>query len=221
MPNSLISELRRLIDEDIDDICNQYSEMYRLTCDVLSYDVEQSEVDPSEFTVFYTFLIDGNETPASNSYKLEDDEWLVKDLTPEDLNNMYHMYHVKSIKSATNIFAADEDDPFAESNFDENTDGEEDTEDLEEDLDDAEDRIDNLEESLENFKEDDIDIETDNNIDDHYIAECEKCHGVFITAVQISTQEINKISGVCPLCDEECDQYLHWVIKRIDSDENM
>lgn len=119
------------------------------------------------------------------------------------------------------ILAA-EDDPFSDMGFDEpevdDTDEpnlQDDPDSVEDSLDDMADTLDDLNDALKDFEEDDIDIETENNIDDHYIAECEKCHGVFITSVIESDQELEKISGVCPLCDEECDQYLKWVIKEI------
>lgn len=126
----------------------------------------------------------------------------------------------KRIK-AKPILAA-EDDPFADMGFDEpevddnsELEPQDDPDSVEDSLDDMADTLDDLNDTLKDFEEDDIDIETENNIDDHYIAECEKCHGVFITSVIESDQELEKISGVCPLCDEECDQYLKWVIKEI------
>lgn len=64
-------------------------------------------------------------------------------------------------------------------------------------------------------KEDPINIEIENNISDHYIAECEKCQGVFISATIESDQKISKVTGECPLCGEESDQYLKWVIKPV------
>ena len=70
-----------------------------------------------------------------------------------------------------------------------------------------------MQDSIDNMDEDDVDIEVDNNISNHYIAECERCHGVFISAVVESDQEISKISGICPLCDHETEQYLKWIIK--------
>ena len=64
-------------------------------------------------------------------------------------------------------------------------------------------------------EEDDIDIDMENNITDHYIAECERCHGVFITALSQTDQKVELISGVCPLCDHETDQYLKWIIREV------
>ena len=34
-----------------------------------------------------------------------------------------------------------------------------------------------------------------------------------------SDQVVEKISGVCPLCDHETDQYLKWIIRDADIDD--
>ena len=59
-------------------------------------------------------------------------------------------------------------------------------------------------------------IDTDNNIEGHYIAECNRCHGIFISALMESDQHVEFISGVCPLCEKESDQYIKWVIKPVE-----
>jgi len=73
--------------------------------------------------------------------------------------------------------------------------------------------IEDIQDSVDDIEEDDINIEIDNNITGHYIAECEGCHGVFISATVESEQEVTKVTGVCPLCQKETDQYLKWVIR--------
>jgi hypothetical protein len=81
------------------------------------------------------------------------------------------------------------------------------------------DNVEDIQDAVEDMDEDDIDIETDNNISNHYIAECERCHGIFISAMIESDQAVQKISGVCPLCDHETDQYLKWIIRDADIDD--
>lgn len=103
-----------------------------------------------------------------------------------------------SIKSSTRIIAADESEY-----------------DIAETIDDISDSVDDIQDTIEDIEEDDVDIEVDNNIANHYIAECDSCHGIFISALAESDQEIEKISGVCPLCDKETDQYLKWIVKSI------
>jgi len=116
-------------------------------------------------------------------------------------------------KSSTRIVAADEDenlDDFVE-DFDTSEDA--DGEDFTDTLDDVADDIEDIQDSVDDIEEDDINIEIDNNITGHYIAECEGCHGVFISATVESEQEVTKVTGVCPLCQKETDQYLKWVIR--------
>ena len=118
-----------------------------------------------------------------------------------------------------NIKAAVDDDEFDDMSFDEpesETQDEKDADSAADSLDSMADTLDEISDSLEDFQEDTTDIDVNNNISNHYIAECEKCHGVFITAVTESDQKIDRISGTCPLCDQDCDQYLKWVIKDVD-----
>lgn len=85
-------------------------------------------------------------------------------------------------------------------------------------LDDVADTVEDIQDAVDDIDEDDVDIEMDNNITNHYIAECEKCHGIFISAMIESDQEVEKISGVCPLCESETDQYLKWLIREVKAD---
>lgn len=123
---------------------------------------------------------------------------------------------MKVSKTRKPIFAAEDDFEGAPMFDDEafGIDGEEDDADLgsdgDEDLDTAE------EEEEMDIDQDDVNIEIDNNIENHYIAECERCHGIFISAVVLSDQHVDSISGICPLCGKDTDQSLKWVIKPIE-----
>ena len=83
--------------------------------------------------------------------------------------------------------------------------------------DDTEEVIDDSEEEEveDDVEQDDVDIEIENNIDNHYIAECDSCHGVFISALVETDQDVEMISGTCPLCGKDTDQYLKWIIRTI------
>lgn len=109
------------------------------------------------------------------------------------------------------IFASDEDfdDLDFSGEIDDVEDGFQDT------LDDVADTLDDVQDTLEEDKEDETTIEIENNIDDHYVAECEKCKGIFISAVVASDQDVSKVTGECPLCKEESDQYLKWVVRKV------
>lgn len=84
--------------------------------------------------------------------------------------------------------------------------------DTEEVIDDSEEGEEEVEDDVE---QDDVDIEIENNIDNHYIAECDSCHGVFISALVETDQDVEMISGTCPLCGKDTDQYLKWIIRAI------
>ena len=109
-----------------------------------------------------------------------------------------------ALKASTYIKAAEEDD---------GTDG------ILDAIDDVADNIEDIQDTVDNVKEDDIDIQLNNNIADHYLAECDKCGGVFISAVVESDQDIDHVSGVCPICGNETDQYLKWIIRDASSDD--
>lgn len=79
-------------------------------------------------------------------------------------------------------------------------------------LDDMQDAIEDMQDAVNEVEEDDIDIDVNNNITDHYIAECEKCKGVFISAVLASDSSIRSVTGICPLCGKESTQYLKWLV---------
>lgn len=95
----------------------------------------------------------------------------------------------------------------------ENTSEAEDSTSIKDDISNLVDDVDDLKDLLEDeIFEDGTSIDIDNNIEDHYIAECEQCKGIFISAVIKSDQHVDKISGVCPLCEKSTDQYLKWII---------
>lgn len=88
-------------------------------------------------------------------------------------------------------------------------------------VDDLSDSVDDIQDTLDEIdgteiEEDDVDIELENNIANHYIAECDTCHGIFISALVESDQEVEKVSGVCPLCDKETDQYLKFIVRPVE-----
>lgn len=82
-------------------------------------------------------------------------------------------------------------------------------------IDDVADNVEDLQDTIDDFEEDDVEISINNNIADHYIAECDRCNGVFISAVVDSDQVIDHVSGTCPLCGRDTDQYLKWVIRSV------
>jgi len=65
----------------------------------------------------------------------------------------------------------------------------------------------------EDGQQDGSSIDIDNNIVNHLIAECQNCHGIFISAMLASDQLIESINGVCPLCNKNTEQFLKWIVK--------
>jgi len=120
----------------------------------------------------------------------------------------------KRIQAASRIVAADEDDMMLDDSAvdmldDEGMDGTSDT------IDSIADAVEDLQDSVDDIKQDDESIEVENNIEDHYVAECDRCKGIFISAVKESESEVNYVHGTCPLCNEETDQQLKWVIRAV------
>lgn len=100
----------------------------------------------------------------------------------------------KNVFAAVNVF--DDIEDFEGPDLD----GEENAEEVEEDM-------------GEDGRQDSSTIEVDNNIVNHLIAECQNCHGIFISAMLASDQDIESINGVCPLCNKDTEQTLKWIIK--------
>lgn len=84
--------------------------------------------------------------------------------------------------------------------------------DVAENIDDLADSVDELQDTVEEVEEEGTDIEIDNNIANHYIAECDLCHNIFISAMVKTDQRVKSVSGVCPICNKESDQSLKWMI---------
>lgn len=149
------------------------------------------------------------------SYWTDGDD-IVMDTNVRDIATQGKKKYDKSvqIKSSTAIMAADDEDAF----FADESEGilYEDDVSIGDDIDALSDQVEDLQDSVDDVEEDDVDIELDNNIGDHYIAECEGCHGIFISAMIESDQVVEKITGTCPLCEKETDQYLKWVVKAVE-----
>ena len=86
-------------------------------------------------------------------------------------------------------------------------------------IDEVSDQLDEMQEDIDAIQQEDPNIMVENNIDNHYIAECDACHGIFISSMTESDQEVDKITGICPLCEKETDQYLNWVVKAVDHEK--
>ena len=109
--------------------------------------------------------------------------------------------HAKTNSTAPkNVFAADNVFEDAEGFEGADLDGEENTEEVSENM-------------GEDGQQDGSTIDVDNNITNHLVAECQNCHGIFVSAMLASDQIIESINGVCPLCSKDTEQFLKWIIK--------
>lgn len=79
-------------------------------------------------------------------------------------------------------------------------------------IDDMQDAVDDIQDAFDDIQEDDVDIDIDNNISGHYIAECENCKNTFISAMIVSDQAVDSISGICPICNKDTVQQLKWYV---------
>ena len=106
-----------------------------------------------------------------------------------------------NIKGKRNVFAAENVFEDMGGDFDgPELDGDENTDEVADDL-------------GEDGQQDGSTIDIDNNIANHLIAECQNCHGIFISAMIASDQSVESINGVCPLCNKNTEQFLKWIVK--------
>lgn len=113
-----------------------------------------------------------------------------------------------SVDAKRYIKAAGEDD--FEDDFDDDADG------IMDAIDDVADNVEDIQDTIDDVEEDEVNIAINNNIADHFIAECDRCNGIFISAVVDSDQEVESVYGTCPLCGKETEQYLKWIIKSVE-----
>lgn len=125
----------------------------------------------------------------------------------------------KSAVTASNKYARRRYIKAADEDMDRGFDDFDDADGLLDAVDDVAENVSDLREAIDDVDDDDVQIAINNNIADHYIAECDNCNGIFISAVVDSDQDIEYVSGVCPLCGKETDQYLKWIIKEVKETE--
>lgn len=147
-------------------------------------------------------------------YSRIDEDGVRKELSDTDVGA------ATRIKASKAIMAADEEDDIIVDDLDlpedlPSSDGE-----FADDIDDLSDQVDDIQDSLDDMVEDQPTIEIDNNISGHYIAECDNCHGIFISALMESDQKVDSISGICPLCEKESDALIKWIVKDVERDDN-
>lgn len=223
---TLSRQIKYYASEDIGDVVNSANAALGTNMKVKSIKFDKPDIiideDAPELIVTATANISENNKSFNFSweYMVDGDSIYVQsdnDELAEDLIDRYREsrnVNASTVSLKQPIMAAGEDD------FDELSDDMvEDDDTFEDSIDDLADQVDNLQDTVDDVNEDDPKIETDNNISNHYIAECDNCHGIFISAVVESDQEVKSITGTCPLCEKDTEQLLKWVIKDVSDGE--
>ena len=191
--------------EDIADVIKLTQDYdTQLTIKDESFEAYRAGDDPDSYSVDASFTIHDQDSNKDFDFVIEyvvkgDDVYVGGDV--EELAHSFNDRWNDAITAATKIgkkqriVADDEGYDVAES------------------IDDLADAVDDMQDTVDDMSEDEVDIQMDNNITNHFIAECDVCHGVFISALVESDQDVYTITGKCPLCDKESEQYLKWVIK--------
>ena len=203
VPNSVKQYAREDIAEAIDMACegngslttvDERFEVYRAGDDIGSYSVdaiftiENNKGEKFEFPIEY--VVQGNDVYAG----YEDIADLAESLKARSKDSI-----IAATKAGKKrIVAADEDLDLLDS------------------VDDLADSVDEMQNAVDDISEDEPDIETDNNITNHFIAQCDVCNGVFISALIESDQEVSSIQGTCPVCGKESEQFIRWVVRDLD-----
>lgn len=235
MQQKIPSAVKQYAQEDISEVLRRLNSIrpnISAKLESLSYQTSEDGT-PDEFSVYPEAIIswiDGNtkmKTTFMWDYVISGDDVYSGGDVDELLDSLEYrrknLIDTKKVNASTRlknrrITAADEEDMFDDS-FDDEIDPEtvlDDADTFTDTIDDLSEQVEDIQDQVEEIDEDDITIEMENNIANHYIAECEHCHGIFISAMIESDQEVERISGVCPLCEKESDQYLKWVVKEVD-----
>lgn len=228
---SVFGQIKTYATEDISEAVRLANEKYKLEAKLnkLTYDCDDDiETADDASCIVNASITTGDKTiNLSFEYVVSDDEIYCSD----DVGSLAKLIKSKLLGDVTAaasdrpltsvaVTAADDDEDTEEpavddfSGFDE-FDEFGDPADIADSVDDLADSVDELQDRIDETDPDEVNIDIDNNIDGHYIAECERCHGVFISAVVESDQVVDSISGICPLCEKETTQYLKWVIKAV------
>lgn len=228
---SVFGQIKTYATEDISEAVRLANEKYKLEAKLnkLTYDCDDDieTADDASCIVNASISAGDKTTNLSFEYVVSDDEIYCSD----DVSSLAKLIKSKLLGEVTAavsdrpltsvaVTAADEDEATEEPAVDDfggfnDFDEFEDPSDISESIDGLADSVDELQDQLDETDPDEVNIDIDNNIDGHYIAECERCHGVFISAVVESDQMVDSISGICPLCEKETTQYLKWVIKAV------
>lgn len=233
-------DARQYADTDLSNAVGQLSSKHNITA---SYNITNvTTVEKETYTsscVSAAVSIKGTSVPININYVKDRDDGEVY-VYVFDSNNRLSEYcydeidklvvdATSQLSNKQSITAADDDDfdsmvddseDIAETDTDDDAPEVSDENSIQDTLEDMSNTLEDMQDNIDDVDPDLVDIELNNNIEGHYIAECSVCHGVFISAVVKSDAEIDNIHGTCPLCNREADQLLKWLIVKADSAAN-
>lgn len=184
------------------------------------YSCKKENIEASVSIMFCYNVDDTGELSSCSDYNRDNRNRFMKKLKGTETNKGVKCSY--TIMGKHRIVAADEDedidddfgmdDPMID---DMGSSQVEDPDSLSDQIDELADQVEDVQDNIDDIQEEDPNIDMENNIDNHYIVECQACHGIFISALVESDQVVKTISGVCPLCEKECEQDVKWVIKSV------
>lgn len=221
---NIIQQIRQYATEDANSVINKLNEL-GFNASIRNIDLASDKTDPKEVwvTCVVWTVCKGRKSAFILKYSYDDASniYIQSDL-PKVIDNQVKKWTKTPVKASTAIMAADDDDffdnggdmpgSFGGAEPSDNTVGDE--------IDDLADSVDDLQDSIDEVKQDQTELEIDNNIANHYICECDQCHNIFISAIIESDQQIDHITGVCPVCEKESEQRIKWVIRDINDEDN-
>lgn len=221
---NIIPQIKQYANEDATSVINKLNEL-GLNASIRKIDVASDKTDPKEIWVTCVVWTSVNGRNSAFILKYSYDEagniYMISDL-PKVIDNQINKWSKTSVKASKAIMAAGDDDFFNDEDVPGSFEGSEHSDDsVGDEIDDLADSVDALKDSIDDVKQDQPELEIDNNISNHYICECDQCHNIFISAIIESDQEIDHITGVCPVCEKESEQYIKWVIRDINDQDNQ
>ena len=230
MDRSLINQLNGLLREDATKLVGLLKKKFNKDFEYVTCRIEPDEFDDDKFTGKITLkTTDNKNVNAFVHYSTDDDSVYsesISEVAEIFYDDNYEIFESTKIKASSSIHnqkitaaEGDEEEDDTLDGFDDSEFAFDDEEPIDDTLDEMSDTLDDMQDQLDEIVEDDPSIQVDNNISNHYIVECDKCKGVFISSIEESDAAIEKVSGRCPLCGKDSDQYLKWIIRDVDSED--
>ena len=219
---NIIQQIKQYANEDAKSVIDKLNEL-GFNASIRNIELTADTTDPKEIWVICVVWTSVKGRNSSFILKYSYDEagniYMIFDL-PKVIDNQVNKWSKTSVKASTAITAADEDNFFNDEETPGSFGGSETSDNsVGDEIDNLADSVDELQDSIDEVTQDQTELEIDNNISNHYICECDQCHNIFISAIIESDQEIDHITGVCPVCEKESEQRIKWVIRDVNDNQ--